>query len=678
MPKDKKIEKTSQEASEQVKQKTIKEGLSEIYQDDDGEIIDVKKLNIKPKKKWWFWPGMVLLYATIIGVVGFGIWYFLNSTTDAEAVEFSIESEKKVVSGEEFYYTIKYNNLERVGINDILIRLEYPSNFIFLDSSPMPSQDNNIWRIDSLGAHRGGEIKIKGKLVSIKDKQNIILGEMIYMPENFTSEFKKTTSFDNVIVDSGLDLEVISPASALVNEEQKIIVKYKAKNEGYLDNFRLTVEPTDIENVKLLAQPQDSDKIIQLEPWVWQVQGIDKKEEALKIRFKFLDKVTASQSFKFKFEYEYDPNLYITIAETEEETATKTEQENIDETEVVKEGELVANDLTKATEELVGVSYYLFWQETVNIQVVKNNLNLNLIINGSDQDQSIDFGQTLNYSINYYNKEDYDMEDVMIMAVLEGDLLDWSSLSGEHNGVVQDNTITWTKSQLPDLALVASDDEGVIDFSINIKTSDKAKKDTDYKGNSEIKSYIQFRTLLDKEEQTTSTDDQINMSNIVINKVNSDLQLVEEVRYFNDDNIAVGNGPVPPKVGETTSLRVYWQIDNSLHALNNVQVVSELPAYVVWANKDQSNIGNLRYESGPHRVVWEIDHLPIHAQQPIAEFNISITPIQANLNQIMILLQGSRIVANDSITDDEITQINKVKTTKLEDDVMIDNSGVVQ
>ncbi|MFH1412850.1 MAG: hypothetical protein ABIG10_02370 [bacterium] len=637
MLKDKKIEEKEETASEKMRQRTIKEGLSEIYQSDDGEIINVKKLNIKPKRKWWFWLFLIIGYAAILALIAMGIWYYFNRATDSEAVKITIESDKKIIAGKEFYYTVKYQNLERVGIENILIRLEYPENFIFLTSSPDPDENNNVWKVKELGSHRGGEIKIKGKIIAPKDKQNIILGEMTYQPENFTSEFKKVASFDNLVVGTGIDIEIVSPASAMVNEEQRIVINYKAENDGYMDNFRLTVQPTEKENVVLLNQKQDSDKVVAVEPWVWQAEGIDKKDQELKIRFKFPDKVAAKQSFELKFEYKYDPNQ---------------DQE---------------------AEEDLGVSYYLFQTKEIDIEIVKNNLNLNLIINGSDQNNNIDFGQTLNYSINYSNKEDYDIEDVMIMAVLEGDLIDWDSIEGD-SGVKKDNTITWTKSELPALAVLSSDSSGTIDFSIKVKTAEQARQNSNYKGDNKIKSYAQFQIMLDQEDEEEHSS---NISNVIISQVNSDLQLLEQVRYFNDDNIAVGNGPLPPKVGETTSLRAFWQIDNTMHDLTNIQIVAELPAYVVWEGKEQSTAGNIEYKKESHQVIWEIDHLPI-TNKPNAEFNISITPSESNRNQIMILLPGTRIIAKDTVTDDEISRANKAKTTRLEDDVMIESDGVVQ
>ena len=80
--------------------------------------------------------------------------------------------------------------------------------------------------------------------------------------------------------------------------------------------------------------------------------------------------------------------------------------------------------------------FYQFLEKKISYEVMKNDLNLIQIINGSRNDQGIDFGQTLNYSIIYKNKGETEMTDVVIMAVLESDFLDWSTLQDEKRGRV--------------------------------------------------------------------------------------------------------------------------------------------------------------------------------------------------------------------------------------------------
>jgi len=84
------------------------------------------------------------------------------------------------------------------------------------------------------------------------------------------------------------------------------------------------------------------------------------------------------------------------------------------------------------------------------MEIVKNSLNLTISANGESSDQGIDFGETINYSISYINKGEQPMNDVIVMAVLEGEALDWRNLVDPNNGKVTGRTIVWTKDEIPE------------------------------------------------------------------------------------------------------------------------------------------------------------------------------------------------------------------------------------
>ena len=60
-----------------------------------------------------------------------------------------------------------------------------------------------------------------------------------------------------------------------------------------------------------------------------------------------------------------------------------------------------------------------------------------------------------------------------------------------------------------------------------------------------------------------------------------------------------------------------------------------------------------------------------------AEFNISITPSDADADKVLVLLPGSKIRAVDSETGAEINKTGQAKTTRLEDDDIAQTDGRV-
>ncbi|MFH1661831.1 MAG: hypothetical protein ABIA02_01925 [Candidatus Falkowbacteria bacterium] len=608
---------------EEKKDEEIEESLSEIYNDKNGEITDVKKLEIKKKRGFFFWFFTLVFIGALFAGVAYGAYYlYTQSGADSKLVEFSIDGKEKIIAGEEFFYDVNIKNLDRVDINNIEVRLTYPENFIFLDSEPQADLRNDTWKIDLLGVHRSKKIKIKGKIIDQKEEKSIILADISYVPANFSSEFKKSASFETVVDKIGVDFLFDYASSAMVGEDNEIIIKYKEEKENYLNNFRVRVESF-IQDEKGQAENLEVNK-------EFKVEEIIDEEKEIAINFKIKEKQSKNQDIILKFEHLY------------------RNEEN---------GEIIEE-------------YYLFKEEIINLEVIKSDLNLNLIINASQADQGIDFGQTLNYSLTYDNKGETEMSDVVIMAVLESEFLNWKTLEDENDGKISGNTISWSKEEIPELELLEKNNDGSIDFSIKVLDKEDVVSGKDY----QIKSYVQY-SIGDSEDAHSSEDMK---SNTIINKINSDLELEEQVRYFNDDNIAVGNGPIPPKVGETTSFKIYWTITNNLHELNNLQVLAELPSYVSWNEKNQASTGSLYYDKESNKVIWSIGRLPVSVDKIEAEFNINITPTENDKDKIMVLLSGTIIQAIDKETKAAINKINKAKTTKLEDDDIAEGDGIVE
>jgi len=623
LPTEEEVEEFEKIVEDESRESEIDESLSEIYKDEKGNTVDVGSLNIKKKQGLLFWFLNIIFTLVVMAGLGYGAYYYIyHNASDSTALDFSVAGPEKVLAGEEFFATVEYKNFSRVSVKNARIEITYPENFVFLDSLPQASEKNSAWQINDLPVGASGSIKIKGKIVNGKGTNNILLAKMLYTPENFSSEFKKESSRAFLLEDIGLDFDFSYSSSVLAGEENEIAVKIKSQEKNFLSQFKITIDPS--ENLELIsvattAKEKESEPALIVEktlPNSWNISGLGKDEQELKIKYKINNKVTDNQDIVLRFE-------------------------NSD-----------------------GDKSYSFLENRINVEVMKSDLSLTLIANGSKNDQAVKFGDKLNYSIVFANKGKTSMKDMVIMAVLEGDLLDWSSLNDENKGGEKGNSIFWTKEEIPVLAELKSDEEGVIDFSVNIASFDE--KYLGYSVNDlQIKSYVKFSIGNQPISQNGSTD---NRSNTIINKINSDLSLKEEVRYFNQDNVPVGTGPLPPKVGQTTSFKVYWTLTNNLHELQDARVEVILPANVNWDNKNRTSVGTVKYDAGSRKVTWQIGRLPISVYRADAEFSISLTPTESDRNKIMVLLPGSKASALDIETQGQIESATKAKTTKLDDD----------
>lgn len=631
-----------EEINEEEKEEEVDSSLSEIYQDDEGQMVDVKKMYRKKRHGLLYWF-FVLFFSSLLifsSVFYFYENYYLETGTDATAVEFSIRSETEVVAGEEFYYEINYKNLSNVKLHDSMIELAYPENFIFIESEPAPNEGkNNIWSIGTISEQHIGKLKIKGKIVGYRDSVNVLLAGIEYMPENFSSRFSKDSSISTIIKSTGVDIELDYIPTALVGEDNEVLIKYSAENENYINDFRIIFEQQEnIEIKDFSTVGGDENRHADFEtirPGVWRVNEVLSATRELSFKFDFEEKLTDRQEITFIFEK--------------------------------REGD----------------DYIEFLRKQADFEVMNSDLNLNLIINGSRGDHGIPAGETLNYSIVYNNKGETDMKNVVIMAVLNGDYLDWSTLEDESNGKLSGSSISWTKEEIPKLESLEKHQEGIIDFSIRVKDIDDIiaiGEGVGYK----IKSYVQFSVgesseAEEKPEDENQDDESIDKrSNIIISSINSDLSIEESVRYFSKDNNTVGFGPHPPEVGKETRYRVYWELSNNLHELGDLKITTELPQGIEWAGRDMVSVGTIVYDDISRKVVWNIGRLPASINKTNAYFDIAINPKEEDKDKIMILLSGTSAVAVDQETKEELVYKTKVKTTKLSDDEIAVGDGVVR
>ncbi len=629
----------------EIRSNEIEEGLSEIYQDEDGQIVNMKNAEIVHGRTWLYRIFIWLLNIFLVaGVIWIGFYYFYQykSANDTGAIEFSLEGPKNVVSGQEVTYTVSYKNFDRINLQNASIRLTYPEGFVFTSAEPQPSQGTDFWDIGNIEKLRSGEIKIKGYLINEAGKNEIALASLAYTPSNFSSEFKKDASTNAIVDSTNIDFSFDFPQSVLVGDRNDLYITYKKNDGALMDNFRLTVAKLDNLNFSTTTSSLDAGIYnISLSDVVLGAASVDKKSSSsvvatgtqvalgsqgeLRIPLVFKERINNKEFLKLNFEYSPD-----------------------------------------------GKNYYSFLKKDIEVEVLTKSINLNLLINSSKDDQGVDFGQALNYSVSYANKGEQTIKNLVVVAVIDSEFVDWPTFKDKNNGKIFGNKITWTQNEIADFANLAAGQEGTIDFTLNISTSSKINPVKNY----QIKSYTRY-SIGDASSTIPVVDTDSNRSNLIVNRINSNLDLTEQIRYFDDDNIAVGSGPQPMKVGQSTGYRVYWELTNSLNELNSLKIETVLPEYVNFDNKNVSDLGSISYDAVSRKVTWDVGKLKITAIKASAQFNIAVTPTSTDANKIIVLLHGTTVSATDASTNNQISKKLKAKNSKLTDDQAVVDDGLV-
>jgi hypothetical protein len=617
-----------------LEKKELEKELKEIYKDQDGENADMSRIYHKKRSKLKrFVVGALIFFVGAAALSWAGFFFFGRGRAfSGENVILEIVSPDTAAGGEAIQFFIKYKNNETVPLGQAEISVRLPSDFSLNGTEPAPSSEENIWKIGSIAAGKEGEIKISGTFFGAEESLQTLQAVLTYKPADFNSEFQKVTTAVTKIENSFLEVSLSGPERILTNKETPFKIKYKNIGEAALQGIKISV----IAPVDFSFKEKQGEK----EVMSWEVlEAAPGGEQEIDFSGSFGPQAEGEREFKVQIGFMKGDKFYL-------------QKENFFKTDV-----------------LIGA------------------ILPTLILNGDSKDRAMNFGDTLNYAIVYQNKDKTDLSDIEIKIVFESTsrnnkmILDWAALKDDLDGVVlgtqlspelRQGTITWTKRQISKLTSLAPGVEETINFQLRIKPfsefQDWGIKDF------EVKSFVEVKIGKNGEGVTEETI----QSNAITFKINSDLKLQTEARYFNDDNIAVGSGPLPPKVGETTAYRIFWDVTNSLHEVTGLKVSAALPENIKWSNKHEITAGELKFDEATHEVTWTLNRMPLDVNALGVNFEVTVAPTAAERGKLLTLLLGTNLTAIDKSTGAIIAKAGEALTSNLDGDPGAEGKGVVR
>ncbi len=653
VPTDKEVDGFERVVAREIREQEIDSHLSEIYRDPNGRLIDVKKMAVRRRH---FWSRLLrkLVWLAILAAIGYGAYnYFFGASNDISALELKITAPDSVIVSQPVAYQITYHNPTKFLMSHLVLEIQYPAGFIFSDASVAPAAGNYNWSLPDLAPGENGNLTINGQLIALPDSANVVLARLSYLPGAFSTQFTKEDSASTLVSGPGFTVNLQANDTAFLGQSNNLTLMFSDVQPNFVGDFNLGFDlPAEATaGVASTTAASPSTPIATTTPFLGTLLATSTMPTAPTSTNISVAKV-GGQNWLITgltpgMSVQTIPLLYQINQKTASSTVT-----------------------VRLFKQLPNGQSYIFWKKTLTPEVVNSDLNLTLALNGSPDNSALNFGQTLNYSLSYDNKGSNIYKDVVIMASLSGAFLDWGSVKTDSGGLTNNQTLLWTKQDVPALSQISPGQSGQINFTINLKDF----KASDLGKSLNIISYAQYSV------NNQSVSGSNNKSNTINSLINSDLSLNEQIRYFDENNTPVGSGPLPPQVGQTTSVRVFWTVKNNLHELAGTSVTMTLPPYVAYNNNASTNVGSVTYDAASRQVTWYIGRLPVSVYSVGAYFNISLTPAAADKNKILVLSPGSIVSAQDTETKAMIIKKVDPKTTKLEDDDIagLNNSGIVQ
>ena len=275
-------------------------------------------------------------------------------------------------------------------------------------------------------------------------------------------------------------------------------------------------------------------------------------------------------------------------------------------------------------------------------------------------------GDFLQFKIGYKNNTSIALSDVVLKAKLDGLMYDFSSLKtkGFYSG--SDNTITWNAGNTAEFKNLEPAAMGEVEFQITVKPRYVIRTFRD-------KNFL-LQVLATMETPTVPPSlavKLLSVSSDLALKVNTKAELKTKGYYY--DAVIKNSGPLPSKVGQTTTYTVHWQVTNYSNDLDKVIVKTVLPEGVGWLNKKAgAGAATLEYNDRTSELTWNIGKLPagtgVLLDPHEVIFQVALTPSIKNINTIMPVISDSNLTAEDIFTGINITAMAPALKTDMPDD----------
>ncbi|MFH1401539.1 MAG: hypothetical protein ABIG40_01080 [Parcubacteria group bacterium] len=282
-----------------------------------------------------------------------------------------------------------------------------------------------------------------------------------------------------------------------------------------------------------------------------------------------------------------------------------------------------------------------FKEITRSIEIIKPALRITQQINGN-LDYIAGAGEQLHYEIFFKNLGEGILNNLTLVNTLDGNIFDLESLkSPEGSFALGDNSIVWDWKKVIELQFLSPQEENKVEFWVNLKSDFEIPS---LSGNLIIKNNVYLNQI--KEEFT--------------NKVNSKLEIAQ--KGFFQDEIFGNSGPIPPRVGQTTTYTINWQAKNYYNEVKNVKVKTILPQYVHLTGRIFPEDARLTLDSQSREIVWEVGDLQVGQgvlnPAPNVSFQVAFLADISQIGQSPNIIGQTKITGDDSWTNDITEKIN--------------------
>ncbi len=539
----------------------------------------------------------LILAAAGLFVVAIGSLFWGGSSFSTQNVILEISAPDRATSGDEVTYVITYRNGTGVALTDLSFRFFYPEDSIVLRDGEPTTPDSEGFTVERLEPGEEGTKEITVFVVGDKGAIQTAKLNLIFKAGTIRSSFEKEVTAATTITDLPVVLTLVAPPSATSGAMIQYILDMRNETDADLSDLRLEFQyPDGFKPTQYRPQPDEGSTI-------WNIETLEAGDG---------QRITVTGT--------------LDGAERDVKTAVAVLKRNLNGT-------------------------YVDYVRTDALTTISSPL-LSVSVAPRDGSNYTSFpGDKLNYIVAYRNDSRYTFSGLRLTVLLEGEMYDLSRVEVS-NGYFNEaaHTVVFDASGVPDLAQLSPGRSGQVAFAVPLKPGLSGASGTQaffVKATAEL-STSNIPSGLSAEDAIAGGS--------VITRITSQPALMQSVLYDN----GMGSGPLPPKVGQETSLTFRWQISNPGNEVRNTVVTATLAPGVSWKGNAVAVQGGSAptYDAGSRTVTWNIGTLPFGVGNGTpryeATFQISIQPSSSQVGDAANLTNASTLVGTDGFTGGEV------------------------
>jgi hypothetical protein len=540
---------------------------------------------------------LVLTAAVLFVVTVASLWWGGNSFS-ANGVVLTMEAPDRATSGDEVTYTVKYENQTKVALTDMSFRLFYPEDSIVLKDGVPTEPDSEGFAVDRLDPGQSGQHEFKVYMVGDKGTIRTARVHLIFKAGTLRSAFEKDASISTTITALPVTLTLVAPPTSVSGQPIQYILDVRNDTTADLSDLKAVfIYPDGFTVQKMLPSPDEGNT-------TWH-----------------LDQLKAGQGTRITV------NGVLTGNERETKTVTVSLQRNIN-------GQYVDYVRTDA--------FTMLSSPLLSVTLTPNN----------NRDYISFAGDTLRYVVTYANNSRFSLNGLLLGVKLEGDMYDFSRLQVDR-GFFDDatKTVVYDSSGVPEFGNLRPGQTGSVTFTVPIKPGLSGS------GLGGAKTlFVKATARLATSNVPSGVDGgEVFALDSVITKISSQPTLNQSLLYDN----GAGSGPLPPQVGQDTTLTVQWQLTNPGNDVRNTVVTATLPPGVTFKGAATASLGAVpTYDAANKRITWNIGTLPFGTGNGTARaqatFQVSIRPASNQIGQSVTVVSGATLTGTDSFTGQAI------------------------